>query len=211
MTFDASEGIRERKSRETRERIFREAIALFERRGFAGTKIRDIAEHAGVSTVTVHNHFRTKDRFLHALAELYFERAMRLFEEMAQMASVPSMDVAALLAAAHDTVLAWPTTGRQLAADTQRVVLRTETGDRLYHQMRARLLAFFTELQRSGIVRSDLGATLLAAATGDLILGALTSWVTDLSEAQNPREKAAELLSFLLTILRDPSHSATAP
>jgi AcrR family transcriptional regulator len=204
VSSDGLEGVRERKTRETRERIFREAVALFERHGFAGTKVRDIAERAKVSTVTVHSHFRTKDRILHALAELYFERAISLFEEMAELAADASTPPQEFIDRARQTALDWPTTGRQLAADTQRIVIRTETGDRLYREMRSRLALLIGNLQRSGKVRGDLDATVLAAVLGDLILGALTSWSTDLSDAQPPAAKVGELVSFLVSVLVAP-------
>jgi len=195
------EGRRDRKTRETRERIFREAIALFGQKGFADTQIRDIAQRAGVSAVTVHNHFGTKDRILHDLAGLFFAQAMNLFEELTRLAA-ETTDPGVLVAAARGTVRSWAVIGRQVIADTQRVVLRTATGDRLYRESRARLIPLMENLQRSGIVRSDLAAPVLASMAADLILGALTSWISDLSDTQSASEKAAEVVGFLVATLR---------
>jgi AcrR family transcriptional regulator len=202
MTFvEGSEGRRERKSRETRERIFREAVALFVIYGFDATKVRDIAEKAGVSTVTVHNHFRTKERLLYALAELYFERVIALLETMVELAATGA-GPAEFEKTARSIVLEWPTTGRQLSADTQRAVIRTVTGNRLHHEMRSVLVQLMTNLQVSGLVRRDVAPGALAAGVGDLVLGALTSWSTDLSDDQSPSEKVGELVTFLVATLQ---------
>lgn len=200
------ENQRDRQRRETRERIFSEAISLFVSKGFEATTVRDIAEQAGVSTVTVHNHFRTKESLLHALAEIYFARAISLLDEMAELAR-HSVDPASFVLLARRIVLEWPTTGRQMSADTQRAVIRSATGDRLYREMRGRLVSLMESLQASGVVRNDVDGTTLAAGLGDLVLGALTSWSTDLSDEQSPSEKVAELVGFLVVTLQARSDS----
>ncbi|WP_214327051.1 TetR/AcrR family transcriptional regulator [Nonomuraea sediminis] len=56
-----SEGLRERKKRQTRERISRVATALFVERGFDQVTIAEVAEAAEVSVNTVYNYFDTKE------------------------------------------------------------------------------------------------------------------------------------------------------
>jgi AcrR family transcriptional regulator len=57
----ATEGLRERKKRETRETIARVAWKLFARRGFDAVTVADIARAANVSEKTVFNYFPTKE------------------------------------------------------------------------------------------------------------------------------------------------------
>jgi AcrR family transcriptional regulator len=57
----ATEGLRERKKRETRETIARAAWKLFGRRGFDAVTVADIARAANVSEKTVFNYFPTKE------------------------------------------------------------------------------------------------------------------------------------------------------
>jgi AcrR family transcriptional regulator len=57
----ATEGLRERKKRETRETIARAAWKLFARRGFDAVTVADIARAATVSEKTVFNYFPTKE------------------------------------------------------------------------------------------------------------------------------------------------------
>jgi AcrR family transcriptional regulator len=60
-------GLRERKKRETRQRIADVAMGLFMMRGFDKTTVADIAEAADVSVNTVFNYFKTKE-------DLFFDR-----------------------------------------------------------------------------------------------------------------------------------------
>jgi AcrR family transcriptional regulator len=57
----ATEGLRERKKRETRETIARAAWKLFAHRGFDAVTVADIARAANVSEKTVFNYFPTKE------------------------------------------------------------------------------------------------------------------------------------------------------
>ncbi|MEN3281033.1 MAG: hypothetical protein V7607_2173 [Solirubrobacteraceae bacterium] len=57
----ATEGLRERKKRETREAITRAAWKLFARRGFDAVTVADIARAAKVSEKTVYNYFPAKE------------------------------------------------------------------------------------------------------------------------------------------------------
>ena len=56
-----TEGLRERKKRETRETIVRAAWRLFKRRGFDAVTVADIARAANVSEKTVFNYFPAKE------------------------------------------------------------------------------------------------------------------------------------------------------
>ncbi|MFE2284503.1 TetR/AcrR family transcriptional regulator [Streptomyces sp. NPDC059443] len=62
--------LRERKKRETRQRISDEATMLFVARGFDQVTVAEIAKAAQVSTMTVFNHFpRKEDLFLDRIPE----------------------------------------------------------------------------------------------------------------------------------------------
>ncbi|GII93420.1 TetR/AcrR family transcriptional regulator [Sinosporangium siamense] len=56
-----SEGLRERKKRQTRERISEVAVGLFVARGFDKVTIAEVAEAAEVSVNTVYNYFACKE------------------------------------------------------------------------------------------------------------------------------------------------------
>ncbi|MDJ1138058.1 TetR/AcrR family transcriptional regulator [Streptomyces iconiensis] len=78
-----SEGLRERKKRQTRQRIHQEANRLFVERGFDRVTIAEVAEAAEVSVNTLYNYFEAKEDLVlppdqasaDRLAEIVRERA----------------------------------------------------------------------------------------------------------------------------------------
>src|SRR4249919_1578396 len=65
-----SHGRRERRSAETRERLFRASLDLFARKGFTETTVEDITEAADVGKGTFFNYFPSKDHILLAFGEM---------------------------------------------------------------------------------------------------------------------------------------------
>src|SRR5271167_3128248 len=61
---------RQRRSAEIRERLFRAALDLFARKGFAETTVEDITDAADVGKGTFFNHFPSKDHILLAFGEM---------------------------------------------------------------------------------------------------------------------------------------------
>jgi len=62
-----------KKSEETRRRIFDSALALFRKRGFADTTMRDIAQEAGVALGAAYYYFDSKD----AIVMAFYERTQQ--------------------------------------------------------------------------------------------------------------------------------------
>src|SRR6266404_259413 len=61
---------RARRSADLRERLFRAALALFGKKGYAETTVEDITEAADVGKGTFFNYFPTKEHILMAFAEM---------------------------------------------------------------------------------------------------------------------------------------------
>src|SRR3984893_11040297 len=61
---------RERQSLERRERLFRSALDLFARKGFAETTVEDITNAADLGKGTFFNYFPSKDHILLAFGEM---------------------------------------------------------------------------------------------------------------------------------------------
>ena len=61
-------GLREEKKAEQRRAILNTAAALFRKRGFEETRVRDIVERLRISEVTFFNYFPTKDALIMAFA-----------------------------------------------------------------------------------------------------------------------------------------------
>ncbi|MBY5571417.1 TetR family transcriptional regulator [Rhizobium leguminosarum] len=96
-----TEGRRERKRRQTRERIEQAAMTLFLQRGFEATTIEDITEAADVSKRSFFDYFPSKEEVVFAWQDAFAERLM------AAVAARPAAEssVAAVEAAITATVV----------------------------------------------------------------------------------------------------------
>ncbi|MFE9019568.1 TetR/AcrR family transcriptional regulator [Streptomyces sp. NPDC007808] len=72
-----AEGLRERKKRETRQRISDIATGLFLEHGFVTVTIAEVAEAADVSVNTVYNYFPAKE-------DLFFDRSAGVVEQLSR-------------------------------------------------------------------------------------------------------------------------------
>jgi AcrR family transcriptional regulator len=72
-----AEGLRERKKRETRQRISDIATGLFLEHGFVSVTMADVAEAADVSVNTVYNYFPAKE-------DLFFDRSAGVVDRLAR-------------------------------------------------------------------------------------------------------------------------------
>src|SRR5262250_3928372 len=75
-------GRRERQSAERRERLFRAALDLFARKGFAETTVEDITNAADLGKGTFFNYFPSKEHILLAFGEMQLAKLKAAFEEM---------------------------------------------------------------------------------------------------------------------------------
>ena len=77
-------GRRERRSHETRERLFRAAMNLFRDNGFHKTTVEDITKAADVGKGTFFNYFPSKEHVMGVLAEIQmakYDRALRMAQK----------------------------------------------------------------------------------------------------------------------------------
>ncbi|MGW2421170.1 TetR/AcrR family transcriptional regulator [Streptomyces sp. NPDC001709] len=70
-------GLRERKKRDTKWRIYRTAMDLFAERGFDKVSVQEIADASEVSKMTVFNYFGSKEDLVFAPMEEHFGDAAR--------------------------------------------------------------------------------------------------------------------------------------
>lgn len=83
------------------QRILRAAVALFSDRGFADTRIEDIAERAGVAKGTVLLHFAGKEALLACVVDAMLQAAIARITAAATMPGGPAERLATLAAALH--------------------------------------------------------------------------------------------------------------
>src|SRR5580700_8025258 len=87
------EGLRERKRRETSERIIDKGLKLFVKNSYDGTTLDAIAEAAGISRRTFFYYFKSKEDVLLAARDSGFREALRptLLEESADQAPLDAV------------------------------------------------------------------------------------------------------------------------
>lgn len=170
-------GRRERKKLEVRQRILDAAATLFATQGLVATTVDQIAELADVSQTTFFNYFATKtglvDAFIADLVVLFdgiLDRAQATDEPVAQTVHV-LFHVSADLTEVQHRML------RDLIAETARTSTLSARAN-LEH-MRHRFSDCLAAGQRSGEVRTDRDAAILADAVLGLYIAVFLFWTTD--------------------------------
>jgi len=187
---------RERKKRDTRERLLAAALELFVERGYEETSMDDIAAQCDVARGTVFNYFARKEDLLMAWVETRRMVARQVLGQSDAGAATSERLRDALIAlckshmkgapASRALIRCWLRCGGpflERASDTA-VILRAvlEAG-----------------LER-GDVRADVDPDIASRALLDLYLGALYRWAAD--EASEPRSLTRELSAAIAPFLR---------
>ena len=76
--------VRKRDGQATREKIFREALHLFAKKGFEATSIRDIASAVGVADAALYRHFPSKDHIASAIFTFHYANLARSIAALTQ-------------------------------------------------------------------------------------------------------------------------------
>jgi AcrR family transcriptional regulator len=193
--------------REEAKAVFRRAILnaaadVFVEQGFHAARIQDIAERARIGVGTVYNHFEQKEDVLHALLE---EHTSAMVERFASHPSDPA-DFAGALEQRISRVLAYKDEHRAffaLAMDyglmgpTTGAAAMVLKGRKVHKDgMKKAGVAFFTEAQRKGDLRSDFDAEHLLRILG----GILRAFADDtIAEGATFASRAAQIADVFLS------------
>ena len=194
--MDNSLSRRERKKRETRQRLMGVALRLFRDQGYNATTVEQITEAADVAKGTFFNYFDTKEAILPALAKW---RLQQLEDVLRVERGAPSSPVAriklALGLVAQDP-LANPVLTRHLFAA---VMPRVQDQDDHPGRALARLLADqVRQAQSAGEIRSDLDPFYVGVVIRTLFFQHLIGWHCGHSSVALP-----ELLDGMMDLLLD--------
>jgi len=167
---------RERHSRELRQRLFRAALDLFAKQGFAETTVEDITNAADVGKGTFFNYFPSKDHILLAFAEMQLGK-LRVAVEEARRTSVPMPQFMRSLAA---LMTQEPMRNPAIIRVLLQAFLSNSQVREAMLDLQARVLAFHTEMiqlgQERGEIRGDLPAADIALVFRQTIFGTLLIW-----------------------------------
>jgi AcrR family transcriptional regulator len=171
-----ADGRRQRRSAETRERLFRSALDLFAKKGFTETTVEDITEAADVGKGTFFNYFPSKDHILLAFGEMQLGKldsavaeARRTGEPMPQF--LRSLGV---------RMTQEPVRNPGIIRTLLQAYLSTTAVREAMLDLQKRVRALHTEIvllgQERGEIRRDLPAAEISDVFRQTIFGTLLFW-----------------------------------
>lgn len=167
---------RQRRSAEIRERLFRSALGLFVKKGFAETTVEDITEAADVGKGTFFNYFPSKDHILIAFGEMQLGKLEAAVAEVRRN-NEPIPDFLRTLV---DRMTQEPTQNPEIIRAILQAYLSTTPVREAMLDLQKRVQALHTELirlgQQQGEIRDDLPAEEIAYVFRQTIFGTLLIW-----------------------------------
>lgn len=169
-------GRRQRRSAETRERLFRSALELFAQKGFAETTVEDITEAADVGKGTFFNYFPSKDHILLAFGEMQLSK----LESAIELARSSGEPMPEFLRALGVRMTQEPTRNPAIIRALLQAYLSTTPVRAAMMDLQRRVHALHTQMiqlgQERGEIRDDLPAAEIAYVFRQTIFGTLLIW-----------------------------------
>ena len=167
---------RERQSLERRERLFRSALDLFARKGFAETTVEDITNAADLGKGTFFNYFPSKEHILLAFGEMQLAKLKAAFEEM-RAANVP---VPVFMRSLGARMTQEPIRNPAIVRILLQAFLTDSPVREPMLNLQNRVIAIHTEMirigQNRGEIRNDLPPDVIAHVFRQTIFGTLLIW-----------------------------------
>ena len=167
---------RQRRSAETRERLFRSALELFARKGFAETTVEDITEAADVGKGTFFNYFPSKDHILLAFGEMQLSK----LESSIETARSSGEPMPEFLRSLGVRMTQEPTRNPAIIRALLQAYLSTTPVRAAMMDLQRRVHALHTQMiqlgQERGEIRDDLPAAEIAHVFRQTIFGTLLIW-----------------------------------
>lgn len=167
---------RQRRSAETRERLFRAALDLFAKKGFAETTVEDITEAADVGKGTFFNYFPSKDHILLAFGEMQLGK-LEAAIEAARQAGTPMSE---FLRGLGVRMTQEPVRNPAIVRALLQAYLSTTPVREAMLDLQKRVHALHTQMiqmgQERGEIRKDLPAAELALVFRQTLFGTLLVW-----------------------------------
>jgi AcrR family transcriptional regulator len=186
---------RSRRSAELRERLFRSALTLFAKKGFAETTVEDITNAADVGKGTFFNYFPSKDHILLAFGEMQLAKLQSAVIE-ARSSNTP---MPVFLRSLGQRMTEEPTRNPDIIRAILQAYLSSTAVREAMLDVQKRVLALHSEMiqlgQQRGEIRDDLPALEIAQVFRQSIFGTLLIWslYAD-SSLQSRMESAFEVL-----------------
>ena len=184
MTATTNREPRTDRGRRTRDGLIAAARSVFERQGFAATRMGDIAAEAGVSHGTVYTYFDTKEDVLAATMEQLIEQLLQ------SIRGADLTDPVARIANANERYLNAFSANAPLLRVVEEVSVTDERFSLILDDLRSthmqRVAAQIRRQQQDGTVHRDLDPRATAAALCAMVEGFSRHWAESLGSASDP-------------------------
>ena len=185
---------------EKRGEILSAATRAFSRKGYAATKVEDIAREAGVAKGTVYIYFSSRDEILLAAFEAFEEELLASVEVVMETGEPPLQRLRSVVCAVLSGVETEPELSRVVldfwaAGAFEGGESRIDFG-RIYAGYRRLVGELLEEAKREGTARRDLPENAPAVVVG-AVEGVLLQWIVD-AGAVPVRKMAESTLDVLL-------------
>jgi AcrR family transcriptional regulator len=196
---------RQRRSAELRERLFRAALDLFAKKGFAETTVEDITNAADVGKGTFFNYFPSKDHILLAFGEMQRSK-LEAAIEMAQKTGEPMLE---FLRSLGTRMTQEPARNPAIVRTLLQGYLSTTPVREAMMHLQKRMHALLSQMiqlgQDRGEIRNDLPAAEIAHVFRQTIFGTLLIWSLYGDATLHSRIETAFNLLWSGLAPRDPS------
>ncbi|MDI6812360.1 MAG: TetR/AcrR family transcriptional regulator [Desulfitobacteriaceae bacterium] len=190
------ESRRERKKRETQEKIYASAMQLFRQRGLAGTSIEQITQHADVGKGTFYNYFSSKE----AVVLEFSRRAYR--DILAQGREKRSLGIRHRLEELLEDWAEFMIAEREMAW----VAVRSREGAESDLGLHYAIQGILTLGQREGQIRADFDPVFLAETLEGMMIQHFISWFVQ--SRGDLKEELRRVLKVFLDGLSEEKHRA---
>ena len=137
-----------------RQEFLTKAAEVFEKKGFAQTRIHDVAQALELSRSALYHYFKSKDEILEALVEEHTGQAAERMEGVAR--NHPGSPVDKLRALLSDAVLGRLSGGARIRVLDQLAAEMPPTIKQKFERGRRRILDLYVKLIEDGIAASEL-------------------------------------------------------
>ena len=174
-SFEISPGKRERQKQDREQRILAAARHLFDRKGYAGTAMEDIARRASLAVGTLYNYFPSKDDLLLAIFRRDSELVLALAERI--LADLPADPIEAIVALADAFMQSVAAEERMLWREVFAASIASPDtlGARMF-ALDARMLQMFAAMIEQLKERGQLAPETDSARAAGLLYGICLTW-----------------------------------
>lgn len=204
------ERLRARTRSLVRDTILEAAEQVFAERGFAGTRMADVAGAAGIATGTLYNYFKNKQEVLRSLLELRSDRFLRRMGEVHAEEREPVERIGALVRAAFEYMenhramhAIFHELGALSEAHLGQIGQAGVTLQRRYSEYVALYERAIADAAQAGRIRDDVPAAELAAFLTGAMNGLLRAWLVN-GHAGSLSARADTILAVFLAGARNP-------